>query len=319
MTLPLTASAEPRPGPLLPELAGYRRPRLRDDVPILWREASCIQFGDEVVVDRITRAHVTWLLSLDGLRSPDQIEDDLPLPTSDARRLLRSAHAAAALEDASLIPDVLRWASPADRDQTARRFGAAVRTYRDLPTAFDAMAARDGCRVHVLGEGSLADEVRDALVSAGLHVEGSAHATLTVLADASHPEVPAHFDHAAQDRPHLHLGVLGDRAIVGPLVIPGITSCLRCAHLHHRDADPAWPLLAVQWSQALTGLACPPVDPLLVRLAAAHAALLVRTWADLPTQPEHWSGFAIDLRLPSGHATRVERPAHPLCGCGWPG
>jgi hypothetical protein len=73
----------------------------------------------------------------------------------------------------------------------------------------------------------------------------------------------------------------------------------------------------VQWAQALAGLAAPPVDPLLARLAAVHAALVLRTWVDEPEQPEAWSGFAYDLRLPAGLAQRVDRPAHPLCGCLW--
>ena len=40
----------------LPELAGFRRPRLRDDVPILWRGESSIQLGDDIVIDRVTRS-----------------------------------------------------------------------------------------------------------------------------------------------------------------------------------------------------------------------------------------------------------------------
>ena len=144
------------------------------------------------------------------------------------------------------------------------------------------------------------------------------HATVAVLADASHPDVPGDFDHTLQDLPHLHVGVLGDRAVVGPLVVPGLTSCLRCAHLHRRDADAAWPLLAVQWAHAVRAMSCPPQDPLLVQLAATQAALLVRRWTDAPGTPEDWSGYALELRLPDGIARRVDRPPHPLCGCRWP-
>ena len=42
----------------------------------------------------------------------------------------------------------------------------------------------------------------------------------------------------------------GDHGVVGPLVIPGLTSCLRCADLHRRDRDPAWHALAVQLTVA---------------------------------------------------------------------
>ena len=46
--------------------------------------------------------------------------------------------------------------------------------------------------------------------------------------------------------PHLVATVRGETGVVGPLVVPGVTSCLRCADLHRRDADPRWPRLAAQ-------------------------------------------------------------------------
>ena len=56
-------------------------------------------------------------------------------------------------------------------------------------------------------------------VRAGLHLDGVAH--LPTVVDGSH-------------------------AVVGPLVLPGVTSCLRCADLHRCERDPAWPALAIQ-------------------------------------------------------------------------
>lgn len=315
----MTASQiAPVEAPSLPELAGYGRPRLRSDVPILWRDQASIQLGDDVVVDRVSRSQVAWLTSLDGLRSPKAIEGDLLLPVDDARRLLRSLVAAGALEDASRIPDAVRWAAPGDRETVTRRFGAALRTYRCLEETYAAMEARDRCRVAVLGDGALADEVRLAVDAAGLGAGTVADASLTILANALHPDVPARFDDSCLDRPHLPVSALGPRAVAGPIIIPGTTGCLRCAHLHRRDGDAAWPLLAVQWSQALAGMVSPPLDPLLARLAAAQAALLARTWVDAPHRAERWEGFAWELSLPDVHARRVPRPAHPLCGCRWP-
>ena len=303
----------------LPELAGFARPRWREDVPALWRDNESIQLGDHVILTRITRAHIEWLTMLDGLRTTRQLEDELVLPLAEARRLLRAMLSAGALEDAARIPDAIRWSAQEDRDTAGRRFGAALRMTRDLDSAYAAMAARDQVRVCIVGTGALAEEVTDAVASAGLRVAASARqATIVVLADAPHPEVPAHFDHEVQDLPHVHIGVFGERAVVGPLVVPGRTSCLRCAHLHRRDADPAWPLLAVQWAQVVASLACPPIDPLLVRIAAAHATLLVRMWAEAPVEPERWGNRAIELRLPDGRATWLARPTHPLCGCRWP-
>lgn len=45
---------------------------------------------------------------------------------------------------------------------------------------------------------------------------------------------------------HLPVRVRDGTGLVGPLVIPGKTSCLRCADLHRSDRDAAWPALAAQ-------------------------------------------------------------------------
>jgi len=315
MSLPVPAASTER---ALPDLARFRRPRLRDDVPILWRGSDSIQVGDDVILDRITRSHVAWLTSLDGLASPEDIEESLTIPEHDARRIVRALLVAGAIDDAARIPTAVRWAAQRDRDAVAGRFGAALRTYRDLEATYDAVEARGRCAVAVVGDGPLADAVERAMAAAGLERADAGGATLTVLADAPHPDVPAHLGHDLPARPHLHVGALGDRAVIGPLVVPGRTPCLRCTHLHRRDADPAWPLLAVQWSQAVRAMACPPQDPILMQVAAAHAALLVRRWTDTPDDPDSWSGHALELHLPDGLPVRVARPAHPLCGCAWP-
>jgi hypothetical protein len=311
----------PRPlegSPVLHLLARWRRPRLRDDVPILWRDRSTVQFGDDVILDRVSQAHIGWLASLDGLRSPAEIERDLPLPAAESARLLRAVIAAGALDDAARIPDAVRWAAPSQRDAETRRFGATLRTYRDLDAAYAAAGRREGCVVAIVGRDVLREHLVSAMDAAGLRVDESARPALVVLADGHHPDVPAHFDHDLQDLPHLHVGVHAERGTVGPLVVPGRTSCLRCAHLHRRDADAAWPLLAVQWAQAVPAMSHVPTDPLLCRLAADHAALLARWWTDAPDRPDLWADVALELRLPDGTARRVPRPSHPLCGCRWP-
>lgn len=304
--------------PAIPELAGLVRPRWREDVPAFWRTATTVQFGEDVIVTGVSQAHVAWLASLDGLRTVDQVAADLPLPVGELRRLVRALVSAGGLEDAARIPDALRWAPPPQRAVATARFGATLATCRDLSVAYATTDARDRVRALVVGDGELASHVRTSLDAGGItEVGATRRATIAILADAHHPEVPAHFDHEVQDLPHLHLGVLGARAIVGPLVVPGFTSCLRCAHLHRRDADPAWPLLSVQWAQSVAAMTCPPIDPLLARLAADHAILLLRAWADSPDDASGWGDRALDLRLPDGRGMWVTRPPHALCGCRW--
>lgn len=45
---------------------------------------------------------------------------------------------------------------------------------------------------------------------------------------------------------HLPVRVRDGTGLVGPLVIPGVTSCLGCADLHRSDRDAAWPAVAAQ-------------------------------------------------------------------------
>ncbi|MBI1351198.1 MAG: hypothetical protein GC156_08770 [Actinomycetales bacterium] len=319
MTTAIPESQDPGPPSTdtdLGALTGFRRPRLRPDVPILWRDQTTIQLGDDVRVDRIDRSHVAWLTSLDGLATSADVLASLTIPEADAARLIRAALAAGALDDAARMPAAHRWLAPTERDRAAARFGATLATHRELGLAMEITDARDRARAAVVGDGELAAAMEQALGRAGLTVDAT-RPQVIVLADAPHPDVPALMDHLGLSDPHLHVGVYGRSAVVGPLVVPGRTGCLRCTHLHRRDADPAWPLLAVQWAQAVASLRPAPTDPLLAGLAATHAALLLRTWIDLPEAPDAWADHALEITLPCGEVVRRERPPHPLCGCRW--
>lgn len=314
----------------LHELEAYQRPRLRPEVPIMWRSSTSVQIGSDVILTDVTRRHVAWMTSFDGVSSRNAIEESLTIPVSEARRLLRALIAAAALEDAARVPLSVRWAAPQERDAEYRRFAVALSSYRGIDRAHRVIELRDRFRIRVRGGGPLAQEVMQGLAAAGLSAAGFTHEEdsvaedadptsegLVVLADSPHPHVPSQVEIPALVAPHLHAGVHADLATIGPLVVPGVTSCLRCLHLHRRDADPAWPLLSVQWAHALGDAPVTPVDPLLARLAADWAALLVRAWVDLPDQPEAWANLAIDVRLPLGDVQVRQCPPHPMCGCTW--
>lgn len=282
----------------------------------MWRTADCVQIGDDVTVTHVTRSHVAWMTSLDGMSSPTVVSESLTIDEADARRLLRALLAAGALDDASRIPVSARWAAAEARDDAHRRFGASLAMYRDLDRAHVVTERRERLRVDVRGAGRLAHEVAAALHSGGITIDAT-RPDLVVLADAPHPDVPANLAGEPMMHPHLHVGAVSARATVGPLVVPGVTSCLRCRHLHRTDGDAAWPLLSVQCAQWLGALPVEPVDPLLARLAADWAALLVRAWVDLPDEPQTWADLAIDLLLPLGDPRVRACPPHPLCGCRW--
>ena len=48
----------------------------------------------------------------------------------------------------------------------------------------------------------------------------------------------------ADGTPHLLVDVLGRTGVVGPLVLPGLTTCARCLELTRTDLDPGWPALS---------------------------------------------------------------------------
>jgi hypothetical protein len=109
--------------------------------------------------------------------------------------------------------------------------------------------------------------------------------------------------HLRADRVHLPV-VIGSAAIVvGPLIVPGVTACITCLHLERRDADSAWPLLALQ----LLSTGAPAPAPELVH---EGAAALIRILAD----PGAAGGRSVSLSAGGEREERMHRP-HGECGC----
>jgi hypothetical protein len=112
-----------------------------------------------------------------------------------------------------------------------------------------------------------------------------------------------------------HLAAAADEAIgiVGPLVVPGRTACLRCMDLTRADRDPAWPLILAQ----LLGrqpdlLAC---DAPLAAAVAAHAAAQALAFIDRPAEAGAVANGTLELVLPSWQWRRRTWPPHPSCDC----
>jgi hypothetical protein len=111
--------------------------------------------------------------------------------------------------------------------------------------------------------------------------------------------------------PHVVATVRGQTGVVGPLVVPGITSCLRCADLHRRDADPRWPQLAAQLTAG-----DPPAGGATVTclLTAVTAALQVLAFLDGTGAPAVLEA-TVELSPPELRPRMRHWPAHPECGC----
>ena len=157
-----------------------------------------------------------------------------------------------------------------------------------------------------------ADAVRRASPLTDLRPLTDEAADLVVLTRpwaASDPLVAAGLDPGV---PHLVATVRGDVGVVGPLVVPGATGCLRCADLHRRDADPAWPRLAAQ----LTSTEPPPSGATVTCLVTvATAALQVLAYVDGSAAPATL-GATVELRPPDLRPRLRSWPPHPACACG---
>ncbi|MFP5333876.1 MAG: thiamine biosynthesis protein ThiF [Actinomycetes bacterium] len=112
-----------------------------------------------------------------------------------------------------------------------------------------------------------------------------------------------------------HLAVTWGEAgvVVGPFVVPGRSSCLRCQHLHRTDRDPEWPRLVAQ----LVGRRAVDVPPAeegsLAALAAALATVQVLTHLDGGVVPA--TDATLEVGLPEAAIAVRAWPAHPRCGC----
>ena len=139
-------------------------------------------------------------------------------------------------------------------------------------------------------------------------------AVVAPTASAPAPEVLA----AVRSRPHLLVTVRETTASVGPLVVPGVTPCLRCVHLARADRDSQWAAMTAQLTGATRGVeAC---DVVLATLAAALASTQVLSYVDAragsgsprPTT----AGGILSMDLADGRLRRRSVAAHPSCGCG---
>ena len=144
--------------------------------------------------------------------------------------------------------------------------------------------------------------------------------------------------------PHLVLGVRETLGFVGPFVVPGRTSCLRCHHLARADADPGWALVVDQLAAAARApVSLQPVDGLLARgrdpggkvrgvpvgapaveacdsvlatMVASTAVLHAVTWLRRQVPPS--VDAVVEFRLPDGSGRRRGFRPHPRCDCRCP-
>jgi hypothetical protein len=116
--------------------------------------------------------------------------------------------------------------------------------------------------------------------------------------------------------PHLFAGVRDATGLVGPLVLPGRSSCQRCHDLHRTDRDPGWPAVAAALRAGPRGGRSAACDVVLATAVAAQAGLQVLAFLDGDPAPPAVDG-TLEIAQEDGQVRRRSWRPHPSCGCTW--
>jgi bacteriocin biosynthesis cyclodehydratase domain-containing protein len=178
-------------------------------------------------------------------------------------------------------------------------------------------------RVH--GRGPLSELLVEALRCSGARVAHSSqpHAgvspdavDLVVLSDSLIADPRLVRELHSQGVAHLPVRVRDGTGLVGPLVVPGVTSCLACADLHRRDRDAAWPAISAQLRAtvgvadratllATAALALSQVNKVIAAVRGQEAV------AD-PAPPQTLNA-TLEFDLNAGTIVARQWTRHPLC------
>src|SRR6516162_4209984 len=135
------------------------------------------------------------------------------------------------------------------------------------------------------------------------------------------PALPDLIDGLMRDRvPHLAVWAGEAIGVVGPLVRPARSTCLRCVDLRKAQADPQWPKILAQATFARARpQACDTVlAAMTATLASAQALTLVDRAgfaAESPETPVTVNG-TLEVVLPDWQWRRRTWLPHPACACG---
>lgn len=237
---------------------------------------------------------------------------------------------------AGLLRSMRSWAGLGELQRAATDQGLAdaVELAELLGQLVDAGVARRAAQprtgrspsIRVHGRGPLSELLVDALRCSGARVKHSSqpHAVastattdLVVLSDYLVVDPRMLRDLRAEGVPHLPVRVRDGTGLVGPLVIPGVTSCLECADLHRKDRDPAWPALAAQLRDTVgTADRATLLATTALALSQVHRVIgAVRGAAADDPGPPTALNATLEFDLHAGSIVARQWSKHPLCSC----
>ena len=176
-------------------------------------------------------------------------------------------------------------------------------------------------RVH--GRGPLSELLLEGLRCSGARVKQSsqphaavtaAEADLVVLSDNLVTDPRMLRDLHSHGVAHLAVRVRDGTGLVGPLVVPGITSCLDCADLHRRDRDAAWPAVAAQLRDTV-GVADRATVLATAALALSQVNRVIGAVRGSDPAPPQALSATLEFDVHAGSIVVRQWPRHPLCSC----
>ncbi len=304
---------------------GAVRPALRPGLLPLWRDRDTVQIGVDgrraVALTGVGGAAAVIRL-LDGSRDRAQVVREAGqhgVPSTIAERVIATLAAAGVLID--LSAGSLQ-AIPAElRDELMAELASASMTRQDSDGGAQILARRSAFPVHVMGTGRVAGTIAELLTCAGLAARtgplreperDTPPAGLAVLVGRPEQELAEALRRSGV--PHLAVSACEAIGIVGPLVRPGVTACLRCLDTTRAERDPAWPLILAQ----LSGRSAQPpaCDAALAAAVAAQAAAQAIAFADRAPLAEATANGTLELVLPGWQWRRRTWLPHRACSCG---
>ncbi|MCL3859852.1 ThiF family adenylyltransferase [Actinotalea sp. K2] len=109
---------------------------------------------------------------------------------------------------------------------------------------------------------------------------------------------------------HLSVVLREASTLVGPLVHPGRSACLRCVDLHRADGDTGWPTVGAQLA---SGTGRSSEESVLASVAAATAG--AQALAVVDGREASALGGSFEITLPEALPRRRPWSPHPRCGC----
>jgi bacteriocin biosynthesis cyclodehydratase domain-containing protein len=296
------------------------RPALKSGLLPVWRDRDTVQIGIDprraMALSGMRQAAVVIGL-LDGSRDRAQVVTAATghgIPAATTERILTLLAAGGVLDD--FPASTLRALPPGVRARLASELATVSLAYRDPDGGAQSLARRRDVAVWVSGERRIARSIARILGASGVCQvkvgdEQDRRPDLAILVGG---QPAALMTGLATDRIP-HLAVLASEAIgvVGPLVVPGRTTCVRCLDYVRAGKDPAWPLILAQ----LAGRRPEPAacDSVLAASVAAQAAAQALAAIDKTPAASAAVNGTLELVLPDWRWRRRTWQPHPACPC----